>query len=260
MTTGLSSSLVSTRVCRKSDNGGVDIRRYFTQVRAEMRAAKTDRDSAVWQRLVPLSMMLSAIVAIYIVLAIVLVPSAYSRDFNFVDERGAITALSAIFLAMSCGFGFATFVLSLGEARTVRCFWLLVSFALGFLALDELLQFHERIGTQLDRLDLMGLTSSGAIRGWNDVVVIMYGVVSVPVGVILLPTIVRYPTFLKVICVAFTFYVLHTAIDSLTEPRTTLSVILEESAKLYCSMSLALACLSGLLTHADAGDERTLGK
>lgn len=217
-----------------------------------MRAAITDRDSTVGSRIVPLSLVLSVMVAIYIVSAIVFVSPAESTKYHFVDERGGITALSAMFMSMGCGFGFASFVLSLGSARTVRFLWFLVSVSLGFLALDELMGFHERIGSALDRIDIMGLTSSKTIRGWNDVVVIMYGVVALPVGVILLPTIVRYPTFLKLICIAFAFYVLHTAIDSLVEPPTTLSVIVEESAKLYCSLCIALACLSGLFAHAFA--------
>ncbi|MDB4634023.1 hypothetical protein OAG76_01325 [Rubripirellula sp.] len=215
-----------------------------------MRAGIADSDSTVGPRMVPISITVSALVAIYILVAIVLIPPNATRHFNFVDERGAITALSAIFLAMGCGFGFASFLLSVGSPRSVRCFWSLVSVALGFLVLDELLEFHERIGDRLDGIDLLGLTSSGTIRGWNDAIVILYGVIAVPVGVMLLPTMVRYQTFLKLICIAFVSYVLHTTIDSVVEPPTILSVILEESAKLYCSLFVALACLAGLLVHA----------
>jgi len=215
-----------------------------------VRAGIAESDSTVGPRMVPISIVISTLVAIYILLAIVLIPANATRHFNFVDERGAITVLSAVFLAMGCGFGFASFLLSAGSARSVRCFWSLVSAALGFLVLDELLQFHERIGNRLDGIDLLGLTSSGTIRGWNDVIVILYGLIAVPVGVMLLPIMVRYQTFLKLICSAFVAYVLHTTIDSLVEPPTILSVILEESAKLFCSLFVALACLAGLLVHA----------
>lgn len=196
-----------------------------------------------------ISIAFAVLVAIYILLAIVLIPQNETRHFHFVDERGAITVLSAMFLAIGCGFGFASFLLSLGSPRSVRCFWLLVSTALGLLVLDELLQFHERIGFRLDGIDPFDLASSGIIRGWNDVVVILYGVIAVPVGVLLLPTMIRYRSFLILICIAFVSYVLHTTIDSLVEPPTILSVILEESAKLYCSLCVALACLAGLLVH-----------
>jgi len=211
-----------------------------------------ERDSIDQPRITPLAVVVSILVAIYILAAIVFVPPTQLREFNFVDERGAITALSAIFLAMGSGFSFATFLFSQGSARTIRCFWLLVFVALGFLVLDELLEFHERFGRLLDRVDLMGLTSAGLIRGWNDIIVILYGVAALPVGMLFLPTIVRYPTFLKLICLSFAFYFLHTAIDSLSEPPTTLSVIVEESAKLYCAALIAIACLAALCVHARA--------
>ena len=226
---------------------GVGIRRYLTNFRARLRAGIADSDSTVGARMLPITITISALVAIYILVAIVLIPPNASRHFNFVDERGAITALSAIFLAMGCGFGFASCLLSVGSPRSIRCFWALVSVALGFLVLDELLEFHERIGDRLDGIDLLGLKSAGTIRGWNDAIVVLYGVIAVPVGVMLLPTMVRYQTFFRFICIGFASYVLHTTIDSLVEPPTILSVILEESAKLYCSLFVALACLAGLL-------------
>ena len=230
---------------------GVLIHHYLANYRSHLRAGLAVSDSPVGARMWPLSIAISSLVAIYIVVAILLVPQDEPPHFNFVDERGAITALSAIFLAIGCGFGFATFLLSEGSHRSIRFFWSLVSVALGFLVLDELLQFHERMGNKLDGIDPLGLASSGTIRGWNDAIVILYGVIAVPVGALLLPTMVRYKTFLKFIFIAFFAYVLHTAIDSLTEPPTILSVILEESAKLYCAQFIALACLDGLLVHGD---------
>ena len=102
-------------------------------------------------------------------------------------------------------------------------------------------------------MDPFGLAASGTIRGWNDAIVISYGAVAVPVAVILLPAMIRYKTFLTLIGLAFVAYVTHTAIDALVEPPTVVSVILEESAKLYCSLLLALACLAGLLVHSERG-------
>ncbi len=43
--------------------------------------------------------MITLVVA-YIAAAVVLVPSGKVPEFNFVDERGAVTVLSAILLAM----------------------------------------------------------------------------------------------------------------------------------------------------------------
>lgn len=223
---------------------------HLQNIVSEWRTAAAAAEPVLGPRFKRLACVLFALVTVYIVAAIVLVPSTQEREFNFVDERGAITVLSAIFMSMGCGFAFAAFWVSLGATTAVRRFWLLVSAGIGFFVLDELLQFHERIGNRINELDPFGLYSSEAIRGWDDVIVIMYGVVALPVGVILLRTIVKFPTFLKLIAAAFLFYVVHTAIDSLTEPRTTLSVICEESCKLYSTLLIALACLSGLLVQA----------
>lgn len=230
------------------------MRRYLTHLRTELRTNTADRESTIGPRMASLTLIFVPLVALYIVVAIVVVPPTEPRNFNFVSERGAITVLSGIFLAMACGFGFATFLLSLGSPRTVRRFWFVVSVALGLLAMDELLGFHEAIGHVLDEIDLMGVTSSTTIRRWNDLVVILYGVVALPLGVMYLPTMVRYPSFLKLTGFAFAFYVVHTAIDAVVEPPTLLSVILEESAKLFSGLFLALACLAACLVHAN---ERT---
>ena len=62
-----------------------------------------------------------------------------------------------------------------------------------------------------------------------------------------LPDILRYRMVLELFVVAFVFYVLHTVIDSTQEPYTTTSVILEESAKLFCGTFLALGAFIGFL-------------
>ena len=82
---------------------------------------------------------------------------------------------------------------------------------------------------------------------WNDVIVILYGVVALPVVLALLPDILRYRMVLELFVIAFVFYVLHTLIDSTQEPYTTTSVILEESAKLFCGAFLALGAFIGFL-------------
>lgn len=221
------------------------LRRHISTFRAAQAAPIT---SEVSTRIRSLLFPLLLGVGIYIVLAAVLVPPNESDPaFNFVDEQGAVTALSAVFLAAGCAFAFATFLFQSSRDRLVRSVWLLVTAALGFLVLDELLQFHERAGNLIERALPAG---PSGVRGWNDVVVILYGVVSIPVGLALLPVLARYPTFLQTMAAAFVFYVIHTATDSLAEPETFTSLVIEESAKLYCSALIALACLSALLVHA----------
>ena len=120
--------------------------------------------------------------------------------------------------------------------------------------MDELLEFHERFGRYLDGRHLTGLASS--FRGWNDIVVIAYGIAALVGLVFFLPTALKYPRFLELIGVAFFFYLIHTVIDSTQEPPTTTSVVLEESAKLLSSAMLAVTQYVGVLTVLQNTDIR----
>lgn len=182
-------------------------------------------------------------VTLYILAALLIVPSDAVREFNFVNERGAVTALSAVFLAMASGLAGAAFFLSRGEPARQRGFWLLTTFGFGFLALDELLQFHERVGRLLVRLQL----SPELFRNGSDTVVVVYGIGALALLAYFLPAVLRHSRLPELLGVALFFFVLHTVIDSTQEPPTSLSIILEESAKLFCGAFLALAAFAGLL-------------
>jgi len=226
------------------------VRRYLNRLGDGIRRGLAERDATISPRLRTLIAIAVPLILLYIVAAILVVPADEPQNYNFVSERGAVTVLNAILLAAASGFGFVAFLLTEGSSRIVRWFWLLVAIAIGFLAMDELLGFHEGLGGVLDDIDPLGLKSARTIRGWNDVVVIAYGIAALPVVITFLPTMVRIPAFPELSAVAFAWYVLHTAVDSLVEPRTNLSVIVEESAKLFTGLILALACLGGLLSYA----------
>ncbi len=146
-----------------------------------------------------------------------------------------ITALSAIFLAMGGGFAFASFFMSPDQENRHRYFWLLMAMAIGFLSLDELVGFHEEMGRYLNYRSVSGEAPFGIFRNWNDVVVISYSIPALFFMIYFLPSLLRYPRVFEILVIAFSFYGIHTIIDSTQEPATTLSYILEESAKLYCS-------------------------
>ena len=165
-------------------------------------------------------------------------------DYHFREERGAITALSAIFLAVASGLAGASFFLIDKDHKSKKVFWLLNMTAFGFFAWDELMQEHEKLG-QWIRDSWMG--SSQIFRNWNDAVVIVYGIVALIFFVYFLPIILNYPKFIEILAIAFIFYITHTAIDSLSVERTSMSVILEETCKLFSSAYFACAMFVGLL-------------
>ena len=121
-------------------------------------------------------------------------------------------------------------------------FWGLSAGGFLFFSFDELLQFHERLG------EFIASTPIGPaeiFRNWNDVIVIGYGMIAILVLFYCLPAILRIPMVAETLALAFGFYLTHTIIDS-TQVRTSLSIIVEESAKLFSSAFLALAMLYGI--------------
>lgn len=190
----------------------------------------------------------AVLLVFYIIASVLLVPPSEGAAFNFVDEQGAVTALSAICLASAMALAFANYLVGGWPEKHYRMFWLALALTLGFLALDELLQFHERTGDALETLKPLGeLVENTRLRNLNDVVVALYGVMAVPVALAFLPGVLRTPYVLRLLLVASGFYVVHTVIDGTAEPETFTSIVCEESAKLFSSGFIALAMLTGLL-------------
>ena len=222
--------------------------RFLRDFLGDVRASVAVRRNRTMPRSACLVTIIITFAVTYIAAAVVLVPSGNVPEFNFVNERGAVTVLSAILLAVGSGFAFVSFLISPDAAGRHRVFWLMMTVVIGYLAMDELLEFHELFGDRLDRVETLRLfIDQTPIRRWNDAIIILYGVLALPAAVFFLPSVIRFPKVLEYLCLACFFYVTHTAIDSVVEPPTTLSVILEESAKLFCSTFIAIALLVGLL-------------
>ena len=77
-------------------------------------------------------------------------------------------------------------------------------------------------------------------------IIIIYGIVALPVLIYILPIAIQIPYIAEYFVFAFLCYFVHTTIDTVTRPATTISYIFEESAKLYASTFLVLGLLSGL--------------
>ncbi len=180
---------------------------------------------------------------IAIAMAIMIAPTE-ARDYHFVSENGIITAISSNLLAMASAFAFFSFFLERALSKKINLFWLLLSLGLGFFALDELLEGHERLGSAIgNNLQI----NSPAFKNWNDLIVVSYGILALIFIIYFLPTILRYPKFGELFSIAFAFYLVHTLIDSLAVNISSTSIILEESCKLFSSAYFSLAMFTGLL-------------
>ena len=165
------------------------------------------------------------------------------RGTFFIREVGPVTYLSALFLALASIFSGVSFYLSKERTDFSRFFWLLATVGFAFLFLDELMEFHEMWGKWFDRV--VGIPEG--FRRWDDIVVILYGFVALFIVAGFLPEIFRYPKVMQMMGIAFLFYFIHTLVDSTQEPRTQMSGIIEESAKVFCSEYLAISMFVAIL-------------
>ena len=90
--------------------------------------------------------------------------------FHF-GENGAITALSAVFLAMSGALALVVFYLRLQNWSFSNLLWLVLAVACTFLSLDEQLMFHERGGHFIERTSI---GEAQFLRNWNDLITLCY--------------------------------------------------------------------------------------
>ena len=153
-----------------------------------------------------------------------------------------ITVLSGYYLVAAACFSMASFIVLVRAQEGGSWLWLVLAICFTFFAFDETLTFHEWVGSIIDdRAD------SGGFRNWNDVIVLTYGLVALPIMVAIFPILLRYRMVAELFVIGFSFFAVHTLIDSTQEPPTTISHILEESAKLFCGANLALGAFVGFL-------------
>ncbi|MBC8508462.1 MAG: hypothetical protein ISR58_07305 [Anaerolineales bacterium] len=178
---------------------------------------------------------------VYVVIALYVSPKD-NLERHFQNENGAITALSSIALAMACGFAGTSYSLSKTSIKAKKLFWLILSIAFGFFSLDLLLEVHEEFGKLLS---LIKIVPKSAFRNWNDIVIILYGAMSILFFIYFLPVLLSYPKLIELIGLALVFYIIHTAID-LFLAKTSTSIIIEETFKLFSAAYLTGAMYFGL--------------
>ncbi len=160
--------------------------------------------------------------------------------FHF-EEGGAVTGIVTVMLAMSAGFAFIMYLLRIHEKFRVQATWLLATAGFIFLALDEQIELHERIGGIID--ESIQITSLG-LPFANDLIVIGYGIAVIPVLIYALPELLKWRGVLEILTIAALFFVIHTVIDTLYLESNPLWYIAEETAKLICVTFIFVAMLS----------------
>lgn len=164
----------------------------------------------------------------YIIITLLLTPQEVSKDFHFLNEFGAISLLSMIYIAIAVIFSLFILIKEYKSKGNQITFWLICSIGFTFLFMDELFQFHEIAGYIIENYFSLHLPIS-----INDLIVIIYGIIALLLLPILLPTLRTDRTLMLMFSLAFIFYFIHTLIDTAISSRTEFSTIIEESFKIY---------------------------
>lgn len=167
----------------------------------------------------------------------------------FFQEGGPIDWMSSLYLAAAAILAWATWA---GASRGVRDSWIWLVCAIGLLyfAIDERFQVHEQAGNWFYQPFIEGGPPFG-LRKWNDLTVILYGVVALVVVLLALPSLVRHRNVRLFLGLAFVFYALHTGIDAIggAFDDSWVKEPLEESFKLLAGASLVLSFLQAALAE-----------
>ncbi len=159
------------------------------------------------------------------------------------SEEGLVTALSTVFMAMTCSFAGLCYLLNRRREGLGKYFWLMVSIGFLFFAIDEQYGYHEWWGNLLWDSEI---GPPDSFRNWNDVIVISYGIIGLAGIIAFLPEVLRFPMVAEVLGTGFAFFALHTFIDS-TETSEEATMAVEESAKLFATAFFAMSMLVAVI-------------
>ncbi len=218
---------------------------YVASVRDALRTRKLIVAPSLARVVIPVATILFAVLV-----GCVAVAPADDIDFHFREEAGIVTALSAISLAMASGFAALCFRTEGRPGHGLRAWWLLTSLGFLFFACDELLRFHERIGTWVRHV----YVRSPFFRNWNDIIVVLYGAIALGVVAYFLPRILRLPLHAELLAVGLVAYAVHTTVDVLPHTEGIIGslassippAIVEEGAKLFASAFFAVAMFNAV--------------
>lgn len=185
---------------------------------------------------------LSGFGLVAVLLVIIALGEPGRRAAAFAEEGAAVTWVSFAFLLGAALVAWRGALLPFGDARLRRMIWLCMAGGLSFLAADEVLGFHESVGRWLD--DLHSVQDAG-FRTWNDLIVIAYGIVALPLLLLFAPELLRHRGMLEMLMLGFLAYACHTAVDSIFQPSG-LSVVVEEGFKVSCGLALVWAMILGV--------------
>lgn len=185
---------------------------------------------------------LSGFILLAVLLAVIALGEPGNRAAAFAREGGAITWVSFAMLLSAAIIAWRGALMPFPGEVLRRLIWLCMAGGLSFLAADEVLGFHESVGLWLD--GQVSVREAG-FRTWNDLIVIGYGVVALPLLLAFAPELLRHRGMLQMLGLGFLAYAGHTAVDSLFKPSG-ISVVIEEGFKVSCGLALVWSMALGV--------------
>ncbi|MDQ1290134.1 MAG: hypothetical protein QG622_3700 [Actinomycetota bacterium] len=196
-----------------------------------------------------------AALAVYLVLAALLGPDGDPR-YNFAFEQGTVTMLSTAMLMASTCLAAATVWATRGEGGRTRLLWVTLTLVMAYFTVDEVMEFHESFGVFMKERRV----PTGPFRNWNDIIVIAYGVIAVPVALLVWREVLRFHRLFTMLVLAGLCYVGTTAVDTFSSDPTTVTTIVEETLKVSCSTLFALSMATGFAAARWLGSGSSAGR
>ncbi len=106
-----------------------------------LREAINFRKQADLPNIIPIITCVVICTLAYILIAINFIPERMPAEYHFGNERGMITIMSAIFLAMASSFSIGALAVNLRAKEPYIWLWIVMALGFTFLSLDELLLF-----------------------------------------------------------------------------------------------------------------------
>ncbi len=176
------------------------------------------------------------IVTLVLGAVVLTVLTIWFNDNSITSEREVLTYISILLLGM---VSLAALLRAAGSVGRERRLWLSISSAFVYLALDDYLLIHERIGNRIHKI--FQIRETELTDALDDVIVLLYGVAAITVVAAFWHFLKQYPGSFMYLGLAFFFLLSTIVLDLLHTDLSIDNAYFEESSKVLSEYCFLLA-------------------
>ena len=180
--------------------------------------------------------MMMKLVTLVLGAVVLAVLTIWFDDKSIASEGELLTDISILLLGM---ISLAALLRAAGSVSWERRFWLLISGAFIYLALDDYFLIHERIDKRIHKI--FQIRETGLSDALDGVIVLLYGVAAIAVVAVFRHSLQQYPGSFTYLGIAFVFLLLTIVLDLFHIDVSIDSGYLEESCRVLSEYFFLLA-------------------